>query len=317
MTMIAPHMSTPVTIDRVIATATQRLAATGVDTPHYDAKLLLAQAFDCTLSDVDKAMLMRDTLREFAWHTATQDDADNRYARFDEFVVRRAGREPLQHITGHAPFRYIDVHVGPGVFVPRPETETVVQSAIDWIQEHQLACPRVVDLCAGSGVVGLSVCAEIPGAHVWAVELDGRAAQWTLRNRDELAVSMPQIAENYHLTIADATSPLTLSELDGTVDVVISNPPYIPATDIPEQIETRDYDPDLALYGGSADGMMIPEAIITRSAALLRHGGILAMEHDVTQGDRTRMFASACGFATATTCADLTGRPRYLFAVRG
>lgn len=303
-------------IDQLIATATDRLSASGVDTPHYDAKLLLAQAFNCTLSDVDRSMLMRDTANEFAWHTDTEDSAEQRFAQFETFVERRAGREPLQHITGHAPFRYIDVQVGSGVFIPRPETETVVQSAIDWIHEHRMACPRVVDLCAGSGAIGLSIGAEIPGAHVWAVEIDPTAAQWTQRNRDALAATMPQIAENYHLTIADATNPLTLAELDGTVDVVISNPPYIPASSIPDQIEAREYDPDLALYGGSADGMMIPEAIITRASALLRRGGILVMEHDITQADRTRMFAQASGFTQVATHDDLMGRPRYVFAVR-
>ncbi|KFI68452.1 peptide chain release factor N(5)-glutamine methyltransferase [Bifidobacterium magnum] len=315
------------TLDSIIREATGRLRDAGVDTPHYDAKLLLAQAFHCSVADVDKAMLMRSTPAQLVWSVwhdqngeqgvaPEEGSAQRALEEFESYVARRAGREPLQHITGHAPFRYIDVAVGPGVFVPRPETETVVQAAIDWIAEQGLPSPRVVDLCAGSGVIGLSMCKEVPGAQVWAVELNPEAAHWALRNRDALQPSIAGLDSNYQLEIGDATSPLTLAQLDGTVDVVISNPPYIPQTDIPEQPETRDYDPDLALYGGSADGMMIPEQIMVRAAALLRSGGLLVMEHDISQAQRTRMFAQANGFATAVTREDLTGRPRFLVAIK-
>lgn len=116
--------------------------------------------------------------------------------------------------------------------------------------------------------------------------------------------------------MADATCPVTLATLDGTADVVISNPPYIPLTNVPQQPEVRDFDPNTALYGGSADGMMIPERIIVRAAALVRTGGLFIMEHDITQGDRTVAFARANGFTEARTHTDLTGRPRYLVATR-
>lgn len=138
---------------------------------------------------------------------------------------RRAKREPLQYITGHAPFRYLDLKVGPGVFIPRPETETVVQAGLDWLTKNGMIHPCVVDLCAGSGAIGLSVVSEVPGSQVWAVELSPNTAEWTRRNLSETAKKYPSIASNYHLEIADATSFATLAQLDGTVDIVITNPP--------------------------------------------------------------------------------------------
>ena len=251
----------------VIRDAAVQLREAGIETPEHDAKLLLAEAAGVELRDVDKALLMGEELG-----TAEQ------LARFQSMLARRAKREPLQYITGHAPFRYLD-------------------------------------LCAGSGAIGLSVVSEVPGSQVWAVELSPNTAEWTRRNLSETAKKYPSIASNYHLEIADATSFATLAQLDGTVDIVITNPPYVPQTDIPEQPEVRDWDPELALYGGSMDGTLIPERIIERACRLLKPGGALVMEHDVTQGDRLVAFARATGFAAASTGQDWTGRDRYLFAV--
>lgn len=291
----------------VIRNVAVTLREAGVDTPDHDAKLLLAEAAGRELRDVDKAMLMGDE-----W---TLDETAER--RFRTMIDRRAAREPLQYIVGHAPFRYLDLRVGPGVFIPRPETETVVQAGLDWITRNRLYTPRVVDLCAGSGAIGLSVVTEVRGAEVWAVELSADAYAWTERNRETVARRDPSAGYDYHLERGDATSPLTLPQLDGTIDMVITNPPYVPLSQVPEQPEVRDHDPDMALYGGSADGTAIPERIILRAASLLRPGGALVMEHDISQGDRLVAFARANGFADAHTGDDWTGRPRYLFAVRG
>lgn len=293
----------------VLEAAAARLARAGIDTARHDAKLLLAESAGRSLSDVDKAVLMDDAFSQFA-------PSPEARGAFESMLGRRESREPLQHIVGHAPFRYFDLDVGPGVFVPRPETELVVQEAIDWITAHGLYSPRVVDLCAGSGAIGLAIATEVPGAQVWAVELDTQAAQWTRRNMHKVGERFPDLVANYRLEVADATCPVTLATLDGTADVVISNPPYIPLTNVPQQPEVRDFDPDTALYGGSADGMMIPERIIVRAAALVRKGGLFVMEHDITQGDRTVAFARANGFTEARTHTDLTGRPRYLVATR-
>lgn len=293
----------------VLEAAAARLARAGIDTARHDAKLLLAESAGRSLSDVDKAVLMDDAFSQFA-------PSPEARGAFESMLGRRESREPLQHIVGHAPFRYLDLDVGPGVFVPRPETELVVQEAIDWITAHGLYSPRVVDLCAGSGAIGLAIATEVPGAQVWAVELDTQAAQWTRRNMHKVGERFPDLVANYRLEVADATCPVTLATLDGTADVVISNPPYIPLTNVPQQPEVRDFDLDTALYGGSADGMMIPERIIVRAAALVRKGGLFVMEHDITQGDRTVAFARANGFTEARTHTDLTGRPRYLVATR-
>lgn len=288
----------------VIRDAAVQLREAGIETPEHDAKLLLAEAAGVELRDVDKALLMEEELG-----TAEQ------LARFQSMLARRAKREPLQYITGHAPFRYLDLKVGLGVFIPRPETETVVQAGLDWLTEHGMIHPRVVDLCAGSGAIGLSVVSEVPGSQVWAVELSPNTAEWTNKNLAETAKRYPSIASNYQLEIADATSLATLAQLDGTIDIVITNPPYVPESDVPEQPEVRVWDPELALYGGSMDGTLIPERIIERAYRLLKPGGALVMEHDVTQGDRLVAYAKAAGFTTASTGRDWTGRDRYLFAV--
>ncbi|PJM77980.1 peptide chain release factor N(5)-glutamine methyltransferase [Bifidobacterium felsineum] len=291
------------TTSDVIHEAAARLRDAGIETPEHDAKLLLAEAAGVELRDIDKSLLMGEPV-----------DFDD--ARFQAMIERRAKREPLQYIVGHAPFRYLDLEVGPGVFIPRPETETVVQAGLDWMTQHGLMHPRVVDLCAGSGAIGLAVVTEVPGSQVWAVELSPRTAEWTQKNLVRTAKLCPSIASNYQLEIGDATSLTTLAQLDGTVDMVITNPPYIPETDIPEQPEVRDWDPELALYGGSADGTLIPERIIERAFRLLKPGGALVMEHDISQGDRLVAYARATGFVNASTGKDWTGRDRYLFAQR-
>ena len=281
--------------------SSRRLAFAGVDTPEHDAKLLLAEAAGVELRDVDRAMLLGEAV-----------PFDR--VRFDAMIRRRAAREPLQYIVGHAPFRWLELQVGPGVFIPRPETETVVQTGLDWLSSHAVASPRVVDLCAGSGAIGLSVATELPAAEVWAVELSDEAMTWTRRNA-QAVLGHDWRNGRFHLTQADATDAGTLAELDGTIDAVITNPPYVPLDDIPEQPEVREHDPELALYGGSADGLRIPERIIARAAALLRSGGLLVMEHDVTQGAALAETAKAAGFDSARTGQDLTGRNRYLVAL--
>ena len=313
------------TVFEIVRSAASMLRVAGVDTPEHDAKLLCAEAFGTQLQDVDKAMLMGSNVEDLAVTRAgrvlrgmqTVDTAQSVQTALSEFhamVDRRVKREPLQHITGHAPFRYLDLKVGPGVFIPRPETELIVQEGIDWATKHGMYAARAVDLCAGSGAIGLAFATEMPGSEVWAVEKSERTAQWTRRNLDETARIYPSIASNYHLEIADATLNPTLSQLDGTVDIVLTNPPYVPLTDVPQQSEVRDYDPQMALYGGSADGTLIPELIIDRAAGLLRQGGLLVMEHDITQGDRLAAYANAHGFTDVLVRNDYTNRPRYLVA---
>lgn len=289
---------------RLIRDAAGTLRDAGVDTPEHDAKLLMAHAAGISLRDLDMIMLTgRDLPPSFD------------RAAYRAMIERRATREPLQYIVGTAPFRYLEVEVGPGVFIPRPETEIVVQAGLDWLAAD-VRHPRVVDLCAGSGIIGLSVAVEVSNSDVWAVELSETTYTWTERNRRRVIHDHPDVADRYHLVLGDATADETLHDLDGSVDLVITNPPYIPESEIPEQPEVRDHDPELALYGGSADGLRIPEHIIDRSGKLLRDGGALVMEHDISQGDTLCEYALAHGFGEARTGNDLTGRPRYLFAVK-
>lgn len=333
------------TVFETVRSSAAVLSAAGVDTPEHDVKLLLAEAFHIDLRDVDKAMLMGDDVEHLnsalasdspesdmrtelggtgasvspesdTWANAktTGNAVAAAMKRFHAMVDRRSKREPLQHITGHTPFRYLDLKVGPGVFIPRQETELVVQEGIDWITKQGMYSAKVVDLCAGSGAIGLSFVSEVPGSEVWAVEKSEQTAEWTRINLDETAKTHPNIASNYHLEIADATQMPTLNQLDGTVDIVLTNPPYVPLASIPQQPEVRDYDPDLALYGGSSDGTLIPERIISRASKLLKPGGLMVMEHDVTQGERLAAFARTCGFVDAVVHNDYTGRPRYLTA---
>nr|WP_244568829.1 peptide chain release factor N(5)-glutamine methyltransferase [Alloscardovia macacae] len=317
----------------------------------HEARVLFAEAFGLTSSDVQAAVLMDKRVEELGWavgagvgaratEAATSARMGESLKFFAEWTGRRARREPLQHIVGHAPFRYLDLKVGPGVFVPRPETELLVDEALEYAkyvrarraQEDEgdecdegvegaegaeKARPlRIVDLCAGSGALGLAAATEIPGSEVWAVELSETAYAYTQKNADLVRGAHPDMAMYYEVIRADATSPDTLKTFDGTVDILLSNPPYIPQKDIPEQIEAREYDPALALYGASEDGMKIPAAIIHRASMLLRTGGLLLMEHDWQQGEATRAVAGECGFEQVQTKKDFAGKDRYLYAVK-
>ena len=296
----------------LLQNAIARLREAGVESAEYDARLLLAKACGVSLAELNKALILGD-LTDFS-----QDYA----SKYSDFVSRRASREPLQHIVGRAPFRYLDLQVGKGVFVPRPETEIVVEAGLDWLRESGISKLTVVDLCAGSGAIGLSIAAEVADAQVWAVEKSPEAFQYLQKNFEETAKKWEniQIFSRYHAVLADATkshiSDCTpeLHAICGKVDLVITNPPYVPENQVPEQIEVRKYDPPLALYGGSEDGLLIPEKIMRAAFALLKPGGAMVMEHDISQGDALKKYAESVGFSRARVGNDLTGRPRYTFA---
>jgi release factor glutamine methyltransferase len=231
------------------------------------------------------------------WITPEQDSAIRKLAG------QRARRVPLQHLTGTAPFRYLELAVGPGVFIPRPETEPLVGWALDAIAG--LAAPLVVDLCAGSGAIALSVAHEHPGAVVVAVEQSTAALPWLRRN----ASGSIKIIEG------DAVSPATLEDLNGRVDAVLSNPPYVPGAS-PVPPEVSDHDPAAAVFAG-ADGLDVIRGLVVRAAALLKPGGVVAVEHDDTHGEAVPELLRATGaFADVTDHADLTGRPRFATARR-
>ncbi|HEX2704522.1 MAG TPA: peptide chain release factor N(5)-glutamine methyltransferase, partial [Candidatus Lustribacter sp.] len=203
-------------------------------------------------------------------------------------------------------FRRLTLSVGPGVFVPRPETELLVGHALRALSGVDR--PLVVDLCTGSGAIALSVKSECPRARVVAVELSAHAHAWATEN-----VTRTSLAVELHL--GDATT--ALPELDGTADVVVSNPPYIPVGAVPVDPEVRDHDPEVALYGGSSDGLAIPLQVAERAASLLRSGGTLVMEHGDTQGAAlVRALAETGWWTSVTDHPDLVGKPRHVVARR-
>ena len=288
-------------LETAIKDAVRRLAEAGVATPRADAELLAAHVLGVGRGEVAAAALRGAV------------PSEDLAAEFQGLVERRARREPLQHLTGWAAFRGLALHVGPGVFVPRPETEVVAGIAIE--EAAQLVdageWPVVVDLGTGSGAIAIAVAVEIPRARVTALEVDPGALEWAARNIAELAPGVDLRRGD----IAHAARTV-LSDLAGGVDVVVANPPYIPPDGEPQDPEVRDHDPVLALYGGGDDGLAVPRAVVATAEELLKPGGLLVMEHADSQPDAARALARPPAWADARTANDLTGRPRALVARR-
>ncbi|MGY1710977.1 peptide chain release factor N(5)-glutamine methyltransferase [Geodermatophilus sp. SYSU D00758] len=278
----------------LLTDAARRLAEAGLDSPRVDAELLLAHALG-----VPRGRLL--TLTD-----VPADVAD----RFTALVDQRAGRVPLQHLTGRAPFRHLELAVGPGVFVPRPETEQLVGWALDRLAGTPE--PVVVDLGAGSGAIALSLAHEHPGARVTAVERDPVAAEWTRANAAARAAAGDTPVE---VLPGDMTDPRLLRALDGAVDLVVSNPPYVPdGARVPREV--AEHDPPLALWGGP-DGLEVVRGMLAVAARLLRPGGALGIEHADQQGSTLPAVVRASGsFVDVADHRDLAGRPRYTTAVR-
>ena len=275
---------------QVLVRATAALAQ--VPSPRVDAELLAAHLlYDGSRSRLQHAALMGERL------TPAQ------VAEYETLVARRAAREPLQHITGRAPFHHLELSVGPGVFVPRPETELLVEEALKVLSaraESATGQLRIVDLCTGSGAIAAAVKSELPNAQVFAVELSEEAIPYARKNLESLGV---------HLVQGDALTALT--ELAGRFDAVLSNPPYIPPANVPADPEAALHDPEMALYGGGADGMKMPSAIAARAYELLAPGGFFMMEHDDTQEEAVAELLARVGFERCYPVRDLNGRPRH------
>lgn len=273
--------------------ATATLAAAGVPSPRVDAELLAEHLLGVGLGRL-RALMLGDT------------PAPEGYP---DLVAERARRIPLQHITGVAHFRHLELAVGPGVFIPRPETESVVQLVLDWLKDtarlQGTAHPKVVDLGTGSGAIAGSIAHEVPGAQVHAVEFSEFAHAWAAKNLLPLGVNL------IRGDLRDA-----LPAHNGTFDVVVSNPPYIPAEAIPNEPEVALHDPPEALYGGGADGMELPTAAAASAARLLVPGGYFVMEHAEVQAEWIAAMLERSGLWTrVTTHRDLNGKDRATSAV--
>ncbi|MFD4420360.1 peptide chain release factor N(5)-glutamine methyltransferase [Agromyces sp. NPDC058484] len=272
-----------------------RLAAAGVPDPEVDAELLIGHVLGLSRGGVQAQLVMGAELGE----------ADA--AALEPLVARRAAREPLQHLTGRAAFRSLELAVGPGVFVPRPETEQVVQLAIDALRATAEPEPIAVDLGSGSGAIALAMATEVPHARVWAVENSPEAFPWTRRNVEEVD------APNLELVFDDLAN--ALPALDGRAAVVISNPPYVPAGEVPADPEVHLHDPEAALYGG-VDGLDVIRVISHRAAGLLHPGGMLVLEHAETQSAPIAALLAADGWRAIAHHRDFTMRDRATTAVR-
>ena len=275
---------TGVDLRAAVTAATRRLARAGVPSARHDAEALAAHVLGIDRKDLVK-------------HDAIDGSA------YDALVERRVARVPLQHLTSTAPFRHIELAVGPGVFLPRPETEVTTGAAIDYarVLDH----PVVVDLYAGSGAIALAMADEVPGADIHAVESDDAAIAWLRRNAAGSAVTV-------HRADVDGCLP----ELSGTVDIVVANPPYIPIGGQIRDPEVAAHDPAAALWSG-LDGLDAMRVLETNAARLLRTGGMVVAEHaDLQALTAPAVFAATNRWLDVTDHTDLTGRPRYVTACR-
>lgn len=276
--------------------AVEALGTAGIGSPQYDAAELLSFALG-----VPRGLL-----------PLAGELSDMQAAAYAGLVARRAAREPLQHILGVAGFFGLELQVGPGVFIPRPETELLVESALHAVAD--IPAPTVIDLCSGSGAIAIAIATARPTAGVLAVERSADATGWLRRNVDQLA---PQV----HLRCADAldlaaSEAAELLRAAGGVDLVTCNPPYVPVGTTVDA-ETAAHDPHVAVFGG-ADGLDLIRALIPRIALLLRPGGTVLLEHDASHQHAVCALFSAGGqYTSVEGLRDLTGRPRFVSARRG
>lgn len=293
--LMSDHSAAALPLAAALRSAADRLSRAGLVDAHVDAEILAAHVLRLPRGAVEAAAIRGDLLGA--------PDAE----RFETLVVRRMSREPLQHLTGTAPFRHLELRVGPGVFVPRPETEMVAQLAIDALRAAASPAPIAVDLGAGSGAIALALATEVPHARVFAAENSVDAYVWTKENFALIG------ADNAELAFIDLEC--AFPQLDGTVSVVASNPPYVPDAAIPRDPEVRFFDPPAALYGG-ADGLDVVRVVSRVGLRLAHPGGMMVIEHGEWQGEAVRELLAADGWRAASTHPDLTMRDRATTAIR-
>jgi release factor glutamine methyltransferase len=282
----------------LLVQAASQLRQVGVASPEQEARQLLAYAAGIELAQLPLVDAVED----------------NQASHFQSLINKRARRIPLQHLTGLAHFRYLELEVGPGVFVPRPETEVMTGWAIEQLRPMVYAVARgvsrhlpvVVELGTGSGAIAKAISTELTGTRVHAVEISEEAAAYAMRNLSDTTVE---------LHVRDMIG--ALPELNGTVDLVIANPPYIPLDAFESVVpEVRDHDPVLALFSGE-DGLDAIRVVVAEAARLLRPAGLLCVEHADLQGESAqRIVIQHGGFSGVRDHADLAGRARFVTAVR-
>ncbi|WP_101572609.1 peptide chain release factor N(5)-glutamine methyltransferase [Brevibacterium sp. FME17] len=286
----------------VLLGATRLLAEAHVPNPDLDSAALLAHAWGIEASDLARRRLFGESVPAGVTEI------------FVELLDLRRQRVPLQHITGVAAFRHLELKVGPGVFVPRPETELLVTEVLDELERQRNAHePFVVDLCSGSGAITLSLATEHPKLSIVGVERETEALNWSLKNLTavNLGDSTVELISGDATTFADDRP-----DLWGLADVVVTNPPYVPDEAVPRDPEVREHDPAAALYGGFT-GLEIPALIMRQAEKLLRPGGFFIMEHSEEQGPHAcELIMKTASLRQAATYPDYTGRDRYTVAHR-
>lgn len=283
-----------------VSKAVTLLTEAKVSSPQVDAELLLAHVLG-----VERSQLVAVTAI-----------SDEQLFDYENFVARRANRVPLQHLTGIAYFRHLELAVGPGVFVPRPETELLVETAISYLKT--IRSPRIaVDLCSGSGAIALSLALEVPGTTVHAVELSDDAFKWLTHNVVDHAAKLEAVESHVIVHHGNAGDRSLLSELLGQVDALVSNPPYIPSEMIPRDPEARDHDPAMALFSGH-DGLDMAREVVVVAADLLKPSGFIGMEHADVQGESMpALFDAMPGvWSEVKDNLDYNKLPRFTTAVR-
>ncbi len=292
-----------------IADGQRRLASAGVPSPGTDAMLLAAHVMGVPRG----RLLLHDRMHP-----------EQRTA-YERLLTKRVARVPLQHLVGSAAFRTLELQVGPGVFIPRPETELVAQAGLDALRALPAEERIAVDLCSGSGAVAFALAVEAAPARVTAVEVDDAAVAWTRRNAEALADTLAQARSHVSVVHADARTCAAeagpLAHLRGQVAVVTMNPPYVPSGASVRDPEVRDHDPALALYGGE-DGLDVIRGAIDTAALLLQPGGLVVIEHSDEQGDEAEAGVPALLVADGrwrdvVDHRDLARKPRFTTATRG
>jgi release factor glutamine methyltransferase len=268
--------------------AAAQLAEAGIDSARHDAEQLAAH-----LAGTERGRL-----------SLVESLDEDFFTRYRDVVAARSRRVPLQHLVGTEAFGPVVLHVGPGVFIPRPETEAMLAWAI---AQRLPIRPVIVDVCTGSGALALALARHLADARVIGIDDSDAALDYARRNVEGSSVELVR---------ADAAAPGLLAELDGRADLVVSNPPYVPDDAIVEP-EVAQYDPPHAVFGGP-DGMTVIAAVVRQAGRWLRPGGLFAVEHDDTTSTNTVELVESTGlFEDIKARQDLAGRPRFVTARRG
>ncbi|MEY4410618.1 MAG: hypothetical protein RLZ69_192 [Actinomycetota bacterium] len=287
----------------LVSQLTEQFAQAGIEAPNVEAEVLIAEVLGINRGQLGAQIITEGVAEPQQLETILA------------FADRRAAREPLQHLTGRAYFRNLELSVGKGVFIPRPETELLAQLGIDALRAATETTvkagerPLGIDLGTGSGAIALALATEVPGATIHAVEYSEDAYPWTTKNFDKYR------AAGADANLRQGDLRVAFAEFDGLVDVVVTNPPYIPVDMVPIYPEVALHDPALALYGGE-DGLDLVRAASKTGLRLLKPGGFFAVEHADIQGPSVVELLRSDGWLQVQQHQDFNQRDRVVSAVR-